>query len=457
MTKPEPADIHISPVQTEQDAAPDEPSESSWWSDTKSTLSFMTGRIAERRLTQVASSLTFTTILAIVPLLAVVLSLFTAFPLFNEFQGSLESFLTTNLMPAAVSETVMSYLNQFAAKASSLTAVGSLFLIVTSIMLISTIDETFNDIWLVTEKRPLGQRILVYWAIISLGPILAGASIWASSVVARESLGYIGDLAAITWFSLSYLPFLLTVIGLTALFAYVPNRQVLWRDALVGGLFTAVCLEILKNGFAFYLTKFPTYTLIYGTFATVPIFLMWMYLSWMVILLGASVAAILPDVRKRHWHTIPHSGAPFVNAVALLCELWHHQGKTPIGLSLDELSERLRRDPTDLSPVLKRLKELGYLANTVEDDIERWALTCDTNNEVLAPLIDTFLINRTQADNPVTRSMMGVLTATLGNRSLSLKQLFQSPETLNQLSESLENTLSSPLSTAQESPHAKSQ
>ena len=174
---------------------------------------------------------------------------------------------------------------------------------------------------------------------------MAGASIWASSVVARESLGYIGNLPLITGFGLSYLPFLLTVIGLTALFAYVPNRQVLWRDALVGGVFTAFCLEVLKSGFAFYITQFPTYTLIYGAFATVPIFLMWMYLSWMVVLLGATVVAILPDLRKRERYTRTYSGAPFVNAIALLYELWRHQGGTPIGLSLDELSERLHRDP----------------------------------------------------------------------------------------------------------------
>src|SRR5690606_8260372 len=283
-------------------------------------------------------------------------------------------------------------LNQFAEKASSLTAIGSLFLIVTSLMLISTIVETFNDIWLVTERRPTEQRILVYWSIISLGPILAGASIWATSVVTRESMGYIGDLPFLASFALSYLPFLLTVFGFTALFAYVPNRHVLWRDALVGGLFTAFCLEILKTGFAFYLTAFPTYTLIYGTFATVPIFLMWMYLSWMVVLLGATVAAILPDMRKRHIFAPAHCGSAFINAIALLYELWHHQGDTPIGLDLDELSNRLRRDPSELLHVLQELKKQGYVANTIEDDVERWVLTCNAEEELLAPLIDHFLI-----------------------------------------------------------------
>lgn len=444
-------------LNSEAHAFNDETKTDSWWRDAKNNVAFLLRHIADRNLTQVASSLTFTTILAIVPLLAVVLSLFTAFPLFNEFQGYLERFLTANLMPEIVSDTVMTYLTQFAAKASSLTAIGSLFLIVTSIMLISTIDEAFNNIWLVSDQRPLGQRILIYWAIISLGPILAGAGLWASSVLARESLGYIGDLSVIAAFGLSYVPFLLTVLGITALFAYVPNRRVLWKDALVGGLFTAFFLEILKNGFAFYLTQFPTYTLIYGTFATVPIFLMWMYLSWLVVLLGASVAAILPDMRNSRHYSNFGPGASFVNAIALLHTLWDHQGQVPIGLSLDELSFQLQRDPSDLKHVLTELKKQAYVANTLEEDVERWALTSNTENETVAPLMDYFLINRSQADQPVTRSVISLLTVTLGSPALSLEQLFRSPETVEQLSKSLETTLSSPLSTAQESSHAKSQ
>ncbi|HUH39248.1 MAG TPA: YihY family inner membrane protein, partial [Castellaniella sp.] len=150
---------------------------------------------SERQLTRAASSLTFTTVLAIVPMLAVVLSLFTAFPLFGEFRIALEAFLSESLLPPSVSNTIMQYLNQFAAQASGLTAVGGAFLLVTSILLIMTIDEAFNEIWRVEKQRPLRQRLLVYWAIISLGPILTGASLWASSILARESMGYIGQLS----------------------------------------------------------------------------------------------------------------------------------------------------------------------------------------------------------------------------------------------------------------------
>src|SRR5690554_1322795 len=210
------------------------------WSTVLAVLRYAGRRAREKKVAQVASSLTYTTVLSLVPMLAVVLSLFTAFPLFSEFRYALESYFSTNVMPEVVSETVMTYLNEFAAKASGLTAIGTLFLIVTSVMLFRTIDEAFNDIWQVETRRPLRQRMLVYWALLSLGPILAGASVWALSMLARESMGLIGDLPALGTFALSIIPMLLAGCGYSALFFAVPNRTVRWRDAMIGGFCTAI-------------------------------------------------------------------------------------------------------------------------------------------------------------------------------------------------------------------------
>lgn len=185
----------------------------------------------------------------------------------------------------------MDYLNQFARQASRLTAIGGGFLLVTSLLLIMTIDKAFNDIWHVTRQRPLPQRALVYWAVITLGPVVAGASLWATSFVARESLGLVRDVPEVVSVAISFIPLVLTGLGFAALFVVVPNRQVLWRDALIGGCVTAVALEVMKSAFAYYLTRFPTYTVIYGAFATLPIFLLWIYLSWLAVLLGATLAA----------------------------------------------------------------------------------------------------------------------------------------------------------------------
>ena len=433
------------------------PTRQNWFNQSKETLLFIVTRILQRNITQVASSLTFTTILALVPLLAVVLSLFTAFPLFDDFRGALQDFLTSKLMPEAVSSTVMEYLNQFAAKASSLTAVGSLFLIVTSIMLMSTIDQVFNDIWYVSQKRPIMQRVLVYWAILSLGPILAGASLWASAVLASESLGHITHLTVVASFALSYVPFILTALAFTALYVYVPNRQVLWRDAFVGGVFTTLALEILKNGFAFYLTKFPTYTLIYGAFATLPIFLMWVYVSWLIILVGASLVAILPNFRRRTWQAPTHAGANFLNALDVLNLLWKHRAAVPNGLNISQISVQLHRDPNHLSALLCTLKTEGYVVNTIENGDERWVLSCDPAITPLAPLVDALLIDRNEAATPVTQTLIGLLNLSVANPAFTLKTLFAEPEHIQELSQRLEEQLFARSNTLGVTTHAQSQ
>lgn len=428
-----------------------------WFKQTKDTLLFIVTRILQRNITQVASSLTFTTILALVPLLAVVLSLFTAFPLFEDFRSALHDFLSSKLMPEAVSSTAMDYLNQFAAKASGLTAVGSLFLFVTSITLMSTIDKAFNDIWYVTEIRPLMQRVLVYWAILSLGPILAGASLWASSVLARESLGYVTHLSFLASFALAYIPFVLTTLAFTALFVYVPNRRVLWRDAFVGGVFTTLMLEILKTGFAFYVKQFPTYTVIYGTFATVPIFLMWMYLSWLVVLIGASIVAILPTFRRRSWHHANYSGANFIHALSILHLLWKHRTAVPQGLSLNQISFELELDPHHLDTLLNTLKTKGYVVNTMDKAEERWLLSCDPTIAPIAPLVDTLLLDRSQADDKAVQALVSLLNLSIANPALTLHTLFTEPEQLQQLSQHLKEKLFATSNTLGVTSHAQSQ
>lgn len=372
-------------------------------------LRFTLDFAAHRKLTRVASSLTFTTVLAIVPLLAVVLALFTAFPLFAQFRQALETFLSESLLPPSVSDTIMSYLNQFAAQASGLTAVGSAFLVVTSIMLIMTIDEAFNEIWNVARQRPMRQRLLVYWAIISLGPILMGASLWASSVLARESLGYIGNLSEGIGLLLNLVPLLMSVLGFTALFMFVPNCRVLWRDAALGGLGTTAVLAVMKAGFTAYLTRFPSYTVIYGAFATLPIFLLWIYLSWLVVLMGATVASLLPALRLHRWALRRHVGAQAVDALGILRILWHARGALPPGRSLGYLEKHLRVHPDALRDMLGALRELGYVVPVA--DGEQWVLACDPARADIGPLVDRLLIDRAQAG--LRPGMLDALSRTL--------------------------------------------
>ncbi|MEN6165806.1 YihY family inner membrane protein [Bordetella pertussis] len=374
-------------------AAPPEKRRASWFTRMGRVVRFAGQRADEQKLLQVASSLTFTTVLAIVPMLAVVLSLFTAFPVFQEFRVALEDFLANSLMPPSVSDNIMDYLNQFARQATRLTAIGGAFLIVTSLLLIMTIDKTFNDIWQVTRQRPLPQRALVYWAVITLGPVVAGASLWATSFVARESLGLVRDVPEAVSVAISFIPLVLTGLGFAALFVVVPNRRVYWKDALVGGFGTAIVLELMKAGFAYYLTRFPAYTVIYGAFATLPIFLLWIYLSWLAVLFGATVAASAPLIRLGRWEINRHAGAPFIDALGVLRVLHAAQGSRPAGRSANALAKRLRLHHDELNAVLEALEDIGLVARTAE---QRWVLTCDPRTTTLEPVFDRFLLDRGQ-------------------------------------------------------------
>ncbi|WP_417219492.1 YihY family inner membrane protein [Achromobacter spanius] len=378
---------------------------SSWVVRAGRVLRFTLQRAGEEKLLQVASSLTFTTVLAIVPMLAVVLSLFTAFPVFQEFRVALEDFLTNSLMPPSVSDNIMDYLNQFARQASRLTAIGGAFLLVTSLLLIMTIDQAFNDIWHVSRQRPLRQRALVYWAVITLGPVLAGASLWATSFVARESLGLVRDVPEIVSIAVSFMPLILTGLGFAALFVVVPNRDVLWRDALIGGAVTAIVLEIMKSGFAYYLTRFPTYTIIYGAFATLPIFLLWIYLSWLAVLLGAILASSAPLIRLGRRKINRYAGAQFVDALDALRALRRVQSGNPPGLPANVLASQLRLHQDELNDVLEKLSAMGLATRSPED---LWVLTCDARETSMAPVVDHFLLDR---DQPRVRNDPDVLRA----------------------------------------------
>ncbi|GAA5234648.1 YihY family inner membrane protein [Verticiella sediminum] len=359
-------------------------------------LRFSATRAGEQHVGQVAAALTFTTVLSLVPLLAVVFALFTAFPLFAQFRLALDEFMVKSLMPVTVADTVMGYLNQFAKQASRLSTLGGIFVFVTAVSLILTIDKAFNDIWHVRRQRTFVQRMLVYWAVLSLGPIMLGASLWTTSFLARESLGLVGDLSALAGLALTFVPMLVTGFCITIIFLVVPNRYVAWRDALLGGFGTAVVLELMKTGMAWYLTRFPTYTMVYGAFAILPIFLLWLYLSWLVVLFGATVAASMPLVRLGRREPNRRPGAAYLDALAVLNELTEARGNVPPGLAMRTLVHRLHLNHDELTSVLETLEGIGYVARLGEGAKERWALVCDPATATLGPVFDRLLLDRGQ-------------------------------------------------------------
>jgi membrane protein len=368
-----------------------------------------TQRLGQVDAFDLAGSLTFTTVLAIVPLLAVALALFTAFPQFHDFSDALQAFLTNSLMPPVISENVMSYLNDFAQQASRLTAIGGSFLVITVLLLILSVDKALNEIWRVTKPRGIGQRLLVYWALLTLGPLMTGASLWATALVARESFGVISQIPELLEFTLKVSPFFVSAAGFAALFVIVPNTKVTTRDALMGGLLVAALLEIMKLGFAFYVSQVSTYTMIYGAFAALPVFLIWVYLSWLSVLFGAIVAANLPYFRHVRARGLNQSNDAFNEALSILRLLDQSRTHSTSGLSIRALSETLDLTEDQVDKSLASLQDLGWVAQAQVLKREVWVLVCNPSTTSINPLIKRLLVNRSPLkleENPALKQAL---------------------------------------------------
>lgn len=267
-------------------------------------------RAREERLAQVAGSLTFTTLLSIVPFLAVSFVLFTRFPVFKRFEKAIEDVLLQSLLPADIARTVLKYLSQFADNASGLTVLGLLFVLVTAVAMLLTIENAFNQIWGVRKGRPFLKRVGLYLLMLAIGPPVLGASLWATSYVLSASMGLIGTVPPSVKFVLTLGPVVLCAIGLAAMFYFVPNIKVRRRNAIAGGLLASIAFELGKRGFAAYVLMVPTYKAVYGTFAAFPVFLLWMYFSWLVTLTAALITANLGRSHDRRAHRMRRVPTP---------------------------------------------------------------------------------------------------------------------------------------------------
>jgi len=321
-------------------------------------------RFYEERGLQTAGSLTYTTLLSIVPLITVALAVASAFPVFDEAIGTLQLFLMENFLPDAQGiDTITEQISSFSSNAGRLTAIGLGFFFVTAVMLMTTIDTALNRLFRVQRPRPVLQQVLMYWAVITLGPLLIGGSLSMTSFAVGASFGWL-RLSIVADALLAVLPFVFTCIALTLLYAVVPNRHVRIRDALIGGVLAGVAFEFAKRGFAIYIARFPTYSLIYGAFATIPIFLVWLYMQWVVVLAGATLTAMLPAYRYAEGKPIP--GREFVDALLVLSMLARAQ-KTGGPVRLRQISKQLRLMPHRCEAVLERAARLGWVARTEKD------------------------------------------------------------------------------------------
>lgn len=303
-------------------------------------ISFVFKRYSQNRCSSIAAELTVTSLLALVPLTSVIFALLAFIPSFQELGQQIQTILFQYFVPST-GETVQSYINEFVAKARGLSGVGTLMLIVTALLMMRTIDSSFNKIWHVQSGKSFVRTLLVYWAVLTLGPILLGSSLLITSYI--KSLPIISNVVSEygQWFTL-WLPFLMACLAFAVMFYVIPNRKILVKHALASGLLTAALFEIAKSIFGIFVSSFSTYQLIFGALAAVPLFLIWIYLSWGIVLLGAEFCHALEAFEPGQTEHSQHPFLEVVNLILLLAE-YQVEGKTLDEQALKQLSEEGQR------------------------------------------------------------------------------------------------------------------
>jgi membrane protein len=355
------------------------------WIEHGKTFSIMFWRrFGEDRCLTVAASLSYTSLLALVPLMTIGFAVMSAFPVFNDVQNELQAFLFSNFVPDAV-RTVQAQFNEFVGAARGMSAVGVVGLAVTALLLFTTIEEAMAVIFQATGRRSMIIRLLVFWAILSLGPLLIGASFSLASLgygIVRAA-GFVGAMESLVT---QLLPTALAVLAFALFYLILAGRPVKVRHALVGALVAGLGFALLRSGFALYIARFPTYQTLYGALAAVPIFLLWMYLSWAVVLAGAVVAAVLPE-----WGRAPPEahepaadpGERLVLALRLLAAVYQAQraGRAVTGR---DLPGAVAASESRVQAALAALRRGGFVDVSAAG---RWLLARDPETSTLYDLL----------------------------------------------------------------------
>src|SRR5690625_1941622 len=389
----------------------------------------LVSRFQEDRCPQLAAGLSYASPLALVPLLAISLALLTAFPAFESAQEQLKSFLF-DALPPEQAVNAAEQLDRLLANVSRLTGPGIVGLSVTAVLLLANIHGSLNAIWRVREPRPLSLQVLVYWALLTLGPLLFGASISISGIAfapIQEFLGFTGELPRA---ASRLLALFLAIAGFSVLYLVVPNRPVRISSAVTGGLAAGIGFELLKFGFGIYISNFPSYQIVYGALSTLPILLIWIYLVWVVILLGAEVAATLPEWRAASLRGFEDCGP--LDRLPLALIMLHRlreaqQGEGP--LRRRQLVADLPMPPAEVDLVLDALRKSGLITTTAGD---RWLLALELSRFRLRDLLQSLGLTLEEGrhwPDPVSSILGQVRSDIMGPLDVTLDRLIQ-PENL---------------------------
>jgi membrane protein len=381
----------------------------------RSTLLTLRQRFREDRLGLTASSLTFTTSLALVPLISVALTAFSAFPMFAQMQQTFQQWLAENLVPESISRPVLNYVVQFSKQASRLGLAGGSALLVSAIALVFTIDGAINRIWRVSKARPFSQRLLTYWAALTLGPLLLAASITLGNTLLRSSSSIGPALLQSMQVVLNVIEFIGLTAALAAIYRFLPNTVVRWADAVTGALIAALAFEGAKVVLAWYLKLVPTYSAVYGTFATVPILLIWIYLAWLIVLFGAVIVAYLPSLRAGVAHRGQTPGWQFQCALEILELLDQSRTHPRRGLAAAQIAQRLRVDALQLQQPLDTLRQLdwiGLLDDPQRNEAPRYVLLANLHDTPLTALEKALLFDPHQVHGQAASNYLSARAAT---------------------------------------------
>ncbi len=345
---------------------------------------FLARRFLDDNLFQAAAALAYTTVFALVPLAMVVFGVLSAFPVFEEWSQELSTYIFSNFVPNAA-RSVETYLQQFSTSAKELTAAGVIALMISLLITLNSIETTFNNIWRVRSTRPKLTRFLVYWTVLTLGAMVAAASLAISARFFQLPVFATDEGRVVQALSLSLVPVLIEFAAITAIYRVVPHRTVKLRYAVAGAVLATVLLELIKWALALYLASFQSYQKVYGAVAFVPIFLIWIYLSWIAILLGASLASSIAAFRYQPAGMRLPLGYELYGLLRLIGRFdeAREQGR---GLHSDQLQD-LEPMLTDalLQQFLAQLSDINLLRR---DEKGEWLLARDLEAITLAELYE---------------------------------------------------------------------
>lgn len=383
----------------------------------------MVHRFRTERCTQIAASLTFTTLLALVPLITIVLTLVSVLPWFDDLTAQVKSLLLNNLMPDKAGHLISRYMRLFTGSAMHLTAIGLALLGAIAVMLLLTIEQAFNIIWRASRRRALWRRWVVFSLVLMVIPVLLGMSLSLTSWLVGLSLGYAKHIPIFGVGALKVFPVIFTTAAFTLLYRWMPNRYVPMRHAFIGAVCAAVLFETMSRVFGYYVSHVPTYKLVYGAFSSVPIFLIWIYVSWLTVLVGAVMSASLP-----HWRTPQPQHLPPVVQLLDALRILRVMSMLPCSqaITIPELSQRLHLGYEPIEAILGLLETENFVVKATGMG---WLIVVDISKVYATELLHLFVLDRRslfeqQSEDPLQRWLADCAGQLEKNTEITLQNLF---------------------------------